>query len=250
MIDDVVIFSRTEEEHFEQVDQVLTLLREAGVKLKLKKCFFFHERVKYLGHVITPGRLSVANTAKATCAVREASFPESITQLRSFLGACNVYRRFVKDYSKIATPLSDMLRKNADNNWHLPTEDQRRAFEELKARLTSPPILALPKASRPYMIYTDASAYAVGAVLLQQQDEDDPTSWATIGYWSKTLTKEQRNYSATERECYAVVWATLTLRPYIEGTRFVIRTDHNALRWMMTTNDPHEMAPATDGVRL
>ena len=114
----------------------------------------------------------------------------------------------------------------------------KRSFEELKARLNAPPILALPKANRPYMIDTDASAYATGAVLLQQQDEDDPTSWATVGYWSKTLTKEQRNNCATEREGYAVVWATLNLRPYIEGTKFVVRTDHNALRWMMTTNDP------------
>ena len=110
-IDDVVIFSKTDEEHFSRVSHVLTLLEEAGVKLKLKKCFFFHQRVEYLGHVITPGRLSVANDSKATCAVREAIFPESITQLGSFLGACNVYRRFVKDYSKIASPLSDMLRK-------------------------------------------------------------------------------------------------------------------------------------------
>ena len=75
-------------------------------------------------------------------------------------------------------------------------------------------------------------------MLLHQQDENNPTSWVTVGYWSKTFTKEQRNYSATERECHAVVWATLTLRPYIEGTKFVVRRDHNALRWMMTTNDP------------
>ena len=109
-IDDLVIFSKTEEEHFTQVSHVLDLLEEAGVKLKLKKCFFFRQRVEYLGHVITPGRLSVANDAKATCAVREASFPESITQLRSFLVACNVYRRFVKDYSKIASSLKGRMR--------------------------------------------------------------------------------------------------------------------------------------------
>ena len=107
---------------------------------------------------------------------------ESTTQLRSFLGACNVYRRFVKDYSKIASPLADILRKNASNDWQNPTEEQLRSFEELKARLTAPPILASPKANRPYMIDTDASAFAIGAVLLQQQDEDCPTSWATVGY--------------------------------------------------------------------
>ena len=89
------------------------------------------------------------------------------------------------------------------------------------------------------MIDTDASAYELGSVLQQQQEEDDPTSWATVGDWSKTLTKEQRNYSATEREC-SVIWAALTLRPYIAGTKFVVRTEHNALRWMMTANDPQE----------
>ena len=88
------------------------------------------------------------------------------------------------------------------------------------------------------MVDCDASAYAVGAVLLQQQDEKDEKSWATIGYYSKTLTKEQRNYSASERECYAVVWSTLTLRPYLEGSHFKVRTDHNALKWMLTLNDP------------
>ena len=189
--------------------------------------------------MITPGRLPIANTAKATRSVREAAFPKTVTQLKSFLGACNVYRRFVKGYAKIASPLSDMLRKDAARDWDNPTEEQSRAFEELKARLTSPPILALPKPGRPIMVDTDASAYAVGAVLLQQQDEDDLTSWATIGYWSKTLTKEQRNYSATERECYAVVWAVLTLRSYLEGAKFLVRTDHNALRWMMTLNEPN-----------
>ena len=122
-----------------------TLLKEAGVNLKLKKCFFYR-RVEYLGHVITPGRLSLANDAKATCALREATFPESMTQLRSFLGACNFYRHFVKDYSKIARPLSDMLRKNAGNDWHNPMEEELRSFEELKARLTAPQILALPEA--------------------------------------------------------------------------------------------------------
>ena len=133
-----MIFSGTEKEHFEQVDQVLTLVCEAGVKFKLKKCFFFHERVEYLGHVITPGSLSVANNSKATCAVREASFPESVIQLRRFLSACNVYRYFVKDYSKIATPLSDMLRKDASNNWHnprrisgAPSKSTRRASHHL-----------------------------------------------------------------------------------------------------------------------
>jgi len=94
-----------------------------------------------------------------------------------------------------------MLKKGEDPDWANPTDEQSRAFETLKARLTSPPILALPKVGRPYMIDTDASAYQLGATLLQQQDADRPNDWVPVGYWSRTLNDAERNYSATEREC-------------------------------------------------
>ena len=234
-LDDVIVFSRSAEQHVRDVDKVLSLLRAAGVTLKLKKCFWFQNRVDYLGHVITPGKLSVAT--ENTDAFKTAVFPKTLTQLRSFLGAANVYRRFIKDYSKVARPLTAMLRKDATPNWDDPTASERSAFEELKERLTSPPVLVLPKRDRPFMIDTDASAYQLGAVLLQQQDEANPSVWSPVGYWSKTLNDAERNYSATERECFAVVWAITTLRPYIEGARFTIRTDHDALRWLMTLTD-------------
>ena len=235
-IDDVIIFSRNVEDHLHHVDEVLTLLRRAGVSLKLKKCDFFRDRVSYLGHVVTPGKLSVATeTSKA---FEEVKFPENITQLRSFLGAANVYRRFVKDFSKIAKPLSAMTQKDAKPNWSSPTKPQLDAFETLRDNLITPPVLALPKPGRPFLIDTDASAYQLGAVLLQQQDETNPNDYVPIGYFSKTLSDTECNYSTTERECFAVVWALLTLRPYIEGTRFLVRTDHNALKWLMTLTDP------------
>ena len=134
-----------------------------------------------------------------------------------------------------------MLKKDSEVNWDeevVPTEEQLTAFQKLKEILSSPPVLALPIPGRPYMIDCDASNYAIGVVLLQQQDPDKPTEWKTVGYYSKTLTKEQRNYSATERECYAVVWGVLQLRAYLESTHFMVRTDHNALKWMLTQNDP------------
>jgi len=240
-IDDVIVFSKNHEEHIEHLDEVLTLLQEAGIKLKLKKCFFFRDEVEYLGFRIRPGTLSASPDAKARAAINIATFPTTSTQMKSFLGCCNVYRRFIKGFAKVSTPLTDMLKKDSGTEWGddlVPTESQRKAFETLKEALVTPPILALPKRGRPYMVDCDASAYAVGAVLLQQQDEKDEKSWATIGYYSKTLTKEQRNYSASERECYAVVWSTLTLRPYLEGSHFKVRTDHNALKWMLTLNDP------------
>ena len=131
-----------------------------------------------------------------------------------------------------------MLKKDARPTWYDPTPEAVKAFETLKRKLISPPILALPKMDRPYMIETDASAYQLGATLLQQQDPSNPKEWVPVGYWSKTLNSAEQNYSATERECYSVVWAVTTLRPYIEGQKFVVRTDHDALRWLLTLNDP------------
>ena len=231
-LDDVIVFSRTHAEHVEHLDTVLTLLRNAGVSLKLKKCQFFRTEVEYLGHVIGPGTLRVS--AKSTEALRACAFPKSLTQVRSFLGACNVFRRFVKDFSKIARPLTTMTRKDASPDFANPSDEQLRAFETLKERLTSPPVLALPKIGRPYVVDTDASAYQLGCALLQQQDVD---VWKPVGYWSYTLTDTERDYSPTERECYAVVWAVTTLRPYLEGVRFTVRTDHDCLRWLMNLTE-------------
>ena len=240
-IDDIIIFSKDYEEHHEHLGHILSLLQEAGIKLKLKKYFFLRDEVEYLGFRIRPGTLSAYPDAKAIGAVHESTFPKHPKAMKSFLGACNVYRRFIKAFSKTSTPLTDMLKKDSGTEWGEdlePTKEQRYAYETLKEALVSPPILALPVRGRLYMIDCDASAYAIGVVLLQQQDQEEEKKWATVGYFSKTLTKEQRNYSATERECYAVIWAVLTLRPYLEGSHFKVRTDHNALKWMLTLNDP------------
>ena len=130
-----------------------------------------------------------------------------------------------------------MLRKDAEPDWENPTDEQTKAFETLDARLISPRILALPKAFRPYVTDTDASAYQVGATLLQQQEKEKPNDWVRIGYCSKTLTDTERKYSRTERECYSVVWSVATLRPYIEGLKFTVRTDHDAFGWLMKISD-------------
>ena len=130
-----------------------------------------------------------------------------------------------------------MLRKDAEPDWENRTAEHTKAFGTPKIRLISPPILALLKAGLPYMVHTDASAYQLGATLLQQQEEDKPNYWRPIGYWSKTLTDTERNYSTTERECYYVIWSVTTLCSYTEGLTFTVRTDHNALSWLMTISD-------------
>ena len=234
-LDDVIVFSSNEEEHLEQVDQVLNLLRKAGVTLKLSKCKFFQNKVDYLGHVLLPGKLAVAR--ESTEAIRQATFPQNPTQMRSFLGSCNVFRRFVKDYAETSRPLNEMLQKDRMSSFgkEPPTERQMESFEILKAAFLEPPVLALPKLGKPYMLDTDASAYQLGCVLLQEQENGE---WKPVGYWSRTLNSAEKAYSPTERECLAVVWSVTKLRPYIEMTKFTVRTDHNALRWLMNIDDP------------
>ena len=174
-LDDVIIFSKDAETHLRHINEVLRLLRQTGVTLKLGKCAFVQPKVDYLCHFITPGKLSVAmDNSKAFA---EAAIPRTLTQLRSFLGAANVYRRFVEKYSNIARPLKSMLRKDAEPDWDNPTDAQKEAFETLKERLISPPVLALSEVRRPYIIETDAYVYERGATLQRQQDNGKPKGW-------------------------------------------------------------------------
>ena len=166
-LDDMIIFFKDIKDiksHLGHVDEILTLLGQAGSTLKLKKCEFFQPRVDYLGHVITPGKLAVA--LENTKAFADCRFSRNMKQMRSFLGAANVYRRFIKNFSGIAKPLNSMLKKDAKPNWHEPTHEARAAFEFFKEQLVAPAVLALPKRGCPYMIDMDASAYQIGATLL------------------------------------------------------------------------------------
>ena len=199
-LDDVIVFSKDTKEHVAHVDQVLTLLRQARVSLKLKKCEFFQPKVDYLGHVITPGKLAVAT--ESTKALEHATFPRNETQVRSFLGAANVYSRFIKNFSGIAKPLNAMLKKDAHPTWDDPKPEAVEAFERLKGKLISPPILALPKKDRPYRIDTDVSAYQLGATLHNNRPPPIRRSGYLSGTGRRRLTlpsriTAQRNANAT-----------------------------------------------------
>jgi len=151
------------------MDDILGLLRAAGVTLKFPKCRFSRTSVEYLGHEITPGRLGVL--LAHTKALREAAFPTTRTQVRSFIGMCNVFRRFLPNFSRVATPLTDIMGSTGPVTVAPPTPEQLFAFEELKRRLTQPPVLALALASLQYVLDVDACGTQVGAALLQQQEE-------------------------------------------------------------------------------
>jgi hypothetical protein len=231
-LDDVIIYSRSTEDHIQHVEEILSLLKQAGVSLKLKKCHFFQSSVDYLGHIIYPGKLAVAN--KNIESIRKAIFPTTRTQLRSFLGMCNVYRRFVDKFAKIAGPLSDMLKKGEAEIFTL-NEKQQEAFNKLRESLIQPPILTLPKEGGKFTLDVDACDYQIGACLLQEQSDG---TLLPCGYYSRTLNTAERNYSTPEKECLAVVWAILLLRPYLEGVSFTVRSDQVALRWLLSFKDP------------
>ena len=231
-LDDVIVFSSREEDHVEHVREVLNALHEAGVTLKLRKCEFFKKSVRYLGHVISPGKLEIDKAR--TKALLEATHPTNQSELRSFLGCCNVYRRFIRDYTKIAAPLYAKLKKGQPIKLEPFDDESCKAFETLISSLTSPPVLALPRADLPYSIDTDASEYQVGVALFQHLPNGDRQP---IGFWSRTLQAAEKNYSTPEKECLAVVWACGVLRPYLQGDRFLIHTDQASLRWLLTTTD-------------
>ena len=233
-LDDIIIFSRDVDEHLRHLESVLKLLQEAGATLRLPKCHFFKEQVKYLGHILRPGKLAIYG--RNLEAINKAIPPKTKTQVRSFLGMCNVYRRFVRGYTKIAHPLNQMVRKEQPETWDMLAPKELEAFNQLKKALITAPILALPREGYPYTLDTDASEYQLGCCLLQAQPDDGALH--PIGYWSRTLTPAEKNYSSTEKECLALVWAVTHLRPYLEGQRFTIRTDHDALKWLLNLRDP------------
>jgi len=229
-LDDVIIFSANAEQHVKGVDMVLQRLREAGVTLNLEKCTWFSDEVEYLGLIVRPGQLHVHN--KNVDALRHSKFPTKKTQLKSFLVMCNFYRSFVKDFVKRAKPLNAPTRAEIPPDQPPPTDVAIAAFEDLRNALLCPPVFALAKANLKLVVDVDACADQVGCTLLQEEPGELPHP---VGYWSRGLTAAEQNYSTTERECFGVAWAVLKLRHFLDGQRFLIRTDHQALSWIYST---------------
>jgi len=188
-LDDVIIFSANAEQHVKDVDTVLHRLREAGVTLNLEKCTWFSDEVEYLGHIVRPGQLHVHN--KNVDALKHAKFPTTKTQLKSFLGMCNVYRWFVKDFDIFAAkPLNALTRAEIPPDLPPPTDAAIAAFEDLRNALLCPPVLSLPKANRKLVVDVDACADQVGCTLLQEEPGE---LLHPVGYWSRGLTAAEQN---------------------------------------------------------
>jgi len=230
-IDDIVIGSTTFEEHLRSLQNLFNRLQEYGLTIKIQKCKFCQQELVFLGHLVSKDGIR-PNPAK-TKIIEELRPPTDLKGLRRFLGVTGYYRRFVQDYSKIANPLTRLLKKGNIYRW---TEDCQEAFKTLKKILISAPILKYPDFEQPFILKTDASTKALGAVLCQEIEGKNHI----IAYWSKTLSETQRKYTITELECLAVIDAIHHFRHYLGGgVRFTVQTDHQALKWLM--NNDHVM---------
>ncbi|GBO33839.1 Transposon Ty3-G Gag-Pol polyprotein, partial [Araneus ventricosus] len=204
-------------------------LQNANLKLSPKKCRFFQKEVTYLGHVISaegvktdPGKIK---------AVVDWPCPETIHDLRSFLGLCTYYRRFVKNFSTIARPLHKLTETKSNFNW---TEECEKSFNCLKQALTSSPILTYPRTDKDFILDTDASNEGIGAVLSQNIGNEE----RVIAYFSKSLGKPERNYCVTRKELLAIVKSIEHFHHYLYGQKFLLRTDHASLRWLLNFKEP------------
>ncbi len=228
-LDDVIVYSSTFEQQLIRLQEVLTRIKDAGLKLNPNKCHFFKKSVSYLGHVVSEE--GVATDPEKIRAVKEWPTPKNVSELRSFLGLCSYYRKYIQSFSQIAKPLHVLTEKNRFFQW---TDEAEKAFQKLKSMLISSPILAYPDENAPFILDTDASNCHLGAVISQIQDEKE----RVIAYYSRTLNKAERNYCITRKELLAIVAAVKHFHVYLYGQKFLVRTDHGALTWLMRFKHP------------
>ena len=229
-LDDVLVVGSTLEEHNQKLATVFQRIRDAGLRLKPKKCRFAQEEVEYLGHVVSAD--GVRTDPRKVDAVRNFPTPVDVKTLRSFVGLASYYRRFVPGFSKIAGPLHALTKKDAPFVW---SEACEVSFTKLKDQLTTAPVLAFPNFREPFILETDASGAGLGAVLAQKQEDG---SVRPVAYASRSLLRHESNYGITELEGLGVVWAAKHFRPYLYGHSGVVYTDHEALKSLLNTPQP------------
>ena len=228
-LDDIICFSKTFEQHIQNLKEIFLRLEGANLKLSPKKCILMQKEVEFLGHIVSGDGVSTdPNKIKA---IEEWPVPRNVKEVRSFIGICSYYRRFIRDFAKIAKPLHKLTEKFSNFVW---TSECQNSFETLKAKLTEAPILSYPREEGLYIIDADASSVAAGAVLSQEQDGSEKV----LCYYSKCFSRSEKNYCVTRRELLAIVLAVKHFHHYLYGRPFLIRSDHGALRWLLNFKTP------------
>jgi len=227
-LDDILIFSKTREQHLEHIREALKILEKNKFYLNSAKCEFEKEEIEFLGHVVGGNEVTPA-PAKARC-IREWPAPKNAKEMKSFLGLCGYYRKFVNNFAGIAAPLHELTKE--DKEWHFGTEETQ-AFAKLKEALTGEPVLQLPDFSREFVVETDASGTAIGGVIAQEKDG----VLLPIAFESKKLSPAEANYPVHEQELFAIFRCVKAFRCYLEGRKFTVHTDHASLKYLKT--QPH-----------
>lgn len=229
-LDDIIIFSTSLQEHIENLEKVFLRLRSSNFKIQLDKSEFLRKEIAFLGHIITTEGIK-PNPAKIE-AIQKFPIPRTNREIKSFIGLLSYYRKFIPDLAKLTKPLTECLKKGRKI-----TLDDRyvKAFETCKNILMNDPILQFPDFSKPFILTTDASNIALGAILSQGHIGIDKP----ICYASRTLSESEINYSTIEKELLAIVWAAKYFRPYLFGRKFKIVTDHRPLTWLMSLKEPN-----------
>jgi hypothetical protein len=223
-IDDILVYSKTEEEHAVHLKTVLEILREQKLYAKFSKCRFWEKEVKFLGHIIS--KEGIAVDPEKVRAVREWKQPTTVTEVRSFLGLAGYYRRFIEGFSRIAIPMTRLTKKDVDFIW---TDDCERSFQQLKHLLTTAPVLVIPVRGGKLVVYTDACGTGLGCVLMQDQ--------RVVAYASRQLKPHETRYATHDLELAAIVFALKMWRHYLLGERFELYTDHKSLKYLKSQRD-------------
>ncbi|GJS04191.1 putative reverse transcriptase domain-containing protein [Tanacetum coccineum] len=223
-IDDILIYSKNKQEHEEHLKIILELLKKEELYAKFSKCEFWIPKVQFLGHVIDNKGIHV-DPAKIE-SVKDWASPKTPTEIRQFLGLAGYYRRFIEGFSKIAKPMTKLTQKKVKFEWG---DKQEAAFQLLKQKLCSAPILALPEGSEDFIVYCDASIKGLGAVLMQREK--------VISYASRQLKIHEKNYTTHDLELGAVVFALKIWRHYLYGTKCTVFTDHKSLQHILNQKE-------------
>ncbi|GKE58639.1 putative reverse transcriptase domain-containing protein [Tanacetum coccineum] len=219
-IDDILIYSRNKEEDEEHLKTTLELLKEEKLYAKFSKCEFWIHTVQFPGHMIDIKGIHVDPTKIE--AIKDWASPTTHTEIRQFLGLAGYYQRFIKGFSKITKPLTELTQKNKKFDWE---EEQELAFQLLKQKIWDAPILALPEGSDDFMAYCDASHKGLGAILMQREK--------VIAYESIQLKKREKNYTTHDLELGAIVFALKIWRHYLYDTKCIVFTDHKSLQHIL-----------------
>ena len=226
-LDDIIIFSKTEKEHLQHLEEIFEWLRKAGLKLKLQKCSFFKKHIQYLGHLISDE--GIQPLPEKLESIAKMPVPQKAKQVKQFLGLVGYYRKFVPRISDIARPLTQLTQKNEGFNWSTECD---KCFHMLKDYLQEAPILRYPDPAADYILYTDASKYTYAGVLTQSIDGTDHP----VAYISGLFRGSQLNWAALTKEAYAIYMSVKKLSFYLDSAQITLRSDHLPLKKFLEKN--------------